>query len=43
MQLMKRYLNKKYEWVRKNPIKSSWIGFIKGVIYTVLFYELVIM
>jgi hypothetical protein len=43
MQLMKRYLNKKYEWVIKNPIKSSWIGLIKGVIYTILFYEFVIM
>ncbi len=40
---MKRYLDKKYEWVRKNPIISSWIGFIKGVIYTVFFYEFVIM
>lgn len=38
----KRYIDKKYNWVRNNPILSAWIGFIKGVIYTILVYELLI-
>ena len=39
---VKSYLSKKYEWVRNNPIKASWIGFFKGVIYTILVYEFII-
>tara|TARA_B100000530_G_C15568225_1_gene333392 strand:- start:250 stop:375 length:126 start_codon:yes stop_codon:yes gene_type:complete len=41
--MIKSYLNKKYDWVRKNPIKASWIGFFKGVVYTILFYEFVLL
>jgi len=40
--VFKNYLNKKYDWVRKNPVKASWIGFFKGVIYTILVYEFII-
>jgi len=35
----KEYISKKYDWVKKNPIASAWIGFFKGVLYTVLVYE----
>jgi hypothetical protein len=35
----KRYIEKKYQWVKDNPIESSWIGFLKGVGYTILVYE----
>jgi len=41
--MINSYLNKKYDWVRKNPIKASWIGLFKGVIYTILFYEFVLV
>ena len=40
--MLRDYLIKKYKWVRNNPIKASWIGFFKGVIYTILFYEFII-
>jgi len=40
---MKNYIKTKYDWVRKNPIKASWIGFFKGIIYTILFYEFVLL
>jgi hypothetical protein len=38
----KSYIEKKYNWVRKNPILSAWIGFLKGTIYTILVYEFLI-
>ena len=37
--LLKKYINTKYNWVRKNPVLSSWLGFLKGIIYTILAYE----
>ena len=40
--MLRSYLSKKYEWVRNNPVKASWIGFFKGVIYTILVYEIII-
>jgi len=36
------YIKRKYDWVRKNPVKASWIGFIKGILYTILFYEFIL-
>ena len=39
--MLRNYLRKKYEWVRNNPVKASWIGFFKGVIYTVLVYDII--
>lgn len=36
----KNYIQRKYDWVRENPILSSWIGFFKGVIYTIAIYEI---
>tara|TARA_B100000900_G_scaffold260577_1_gene222099 strand:+ start:1332 stop:1457 length:126 start_codon:yes stop_codon:yes gene_type:complete len=40
--MLRSYLSKKYAWVRNNPIKASWIGFLKGVIDTILIYEFII-
>ena len=40
--MLSNYLSKKYEWVCNNPVKASWIGFFKGVIYTILVYEIII-
>jgi len=37
--MLKKYIKWKYNWVRKNPIKAAWLGFLKGIIYTILFYE----
>jgi len=36
---MFRFIKWKYNWIRKNPVKASWVGFLKGIIYTILFYE----
>jgi hypothetical protein len=40
--MTKKYLKNKYKWVRKNPIKSAWIGFFKGIVYTIIVYELIL-
>ena len=40
--MLRNYLSKKYKLVRNNQIKATWIGFFKGVIYTVLVYEFII-
>lgn len=38
----KSYIARKYEWVRNNPITSAWVGFLKGIVYTIVVYELFI-
>lgn len=38
----KNYITNKYNWVRKNPVASAWIGFFKGVVYTIAVYEFLI-
>jgi len=32
----KNYIKRKYDWVRRNPILSSYIGFVKGIIFTLI-------
>tara|TARA_Y200000002_G_scaffold361872_1_gene348359 strand:- start:972 stop:1097 length:126 start_codon:yes stop_codon:yes gene_type:complete len=40
--MLRGYLSNKYAWVRNNPVKASWIGYIKGIIATILIYEFII-
>jgi len=36
----KNYIKRKYDWVRRNPILSSYIGFVKGIIFTLILCSL---
>ena len=39
---MKKLITKKLNFIKEHPILATLIGFLKGVIFTVLFYEFIL-
>ena len=39
---MKKFFEIRKNWMKKNPILTARIAFLKGVPFTVLFYEFVL-
>ena len=39
---MKKFLEMRKNWMKKNPILTARIAFVKGALFTILFYEFVL-
>ncbi len=39
---MKKFFEIRKNWMKKNPILTARIAFVKGVLFTVLLYEFVL-
>ena len=39
---MKNFFKMRINWMKKHPILASRIAFVKGVVFTILFYEFVL-
>lgn len=39
---MKKFFEMRKNWMKKNPILAARIAFVKGVLFTILFYEFVL-
>lgn len=38
---MKNFFKWRLDWIKKNPVLSTRIAFIKGVVFTIIFYEFI--
>ena len=39
---MKKFFKMRKDWIKKHPILTARIAFVKGVLFTILFYEFVL-
>ena len=39
---MKSFFEWRLNWIKKNPVLAARIAFVKGLVFTILFYEFIL-